>query len=62
MQLNAFRVQWMSELKPNSGSGGTSDRAWRAKGPKRTQEIAREERVSCKVESLHVLLGVTEID
>uniref|UniRef100_A0A672HKL9 F-box only protein 9 n=1 Tax=Salarias fasciatus TaxID=181472 RepID=A0A672HKL9_SALFA len=38
-----FRAQWMSELKP---SGGASDRQLRAKGQRRTQEHAREERVS----------------
>lgn len=51
MQLNAFRAQWMSELKPSSGATGTSDRLLRAKSLKKTQETAREEKVSsCIVE------------
>ncbi len=46
VQLNAFRAQWMTELKQSSGASGTSDRLLQAKGVKRTQEIAREEKVS----------------
>uniref|UniRef100_A0A3Q1ECB0 F-box only protein n=1 Tax=Acanthochromis polyacanthus TaxID=80966 RepID=A0A3Q1ECB0_9TELE len=46
VELNAFRAQWMSELKPNSGASGTSDRVLRAKGLKRTQDIAREEKAT----------------
>uniref|UniRef100_A0AAQ5XVE2 F-box only protein 9 n=1 Tax=Amphiprion ocellaris TaxID=80972 RepID=A0AAQ5XVE2_AMPOC len=46
VELNAFRAQWMSELKPNSGASGTSDRMLRAKGLKRTQDIAREEKAT----------------
>uniref|UniRef100_A0A672HKH0 F-box domain-containing protein n=1 Tax=Salarias fasciatus TaxID=181472 RepID=A0A672HKH0_SALFA len=42
-ELNVFRAQWMSELKP---SGGASDRQLRAKGQRRTQEHAREERAT----------------
>lgn len=41
----------MSDLKPSSGSGGTSDKALRAKGPKRTPEVTKEERVSCQAHS-----------
>lgn len=41
----------MSDLKPSSGSGGTSDKALRAKGPKRTPEVTKEERVSCQTHS-----------
>lgn len=41
-----FRAQWMSELKPSSGVSGVSDRLLRAQGQKRSQEIAREEKVS----------------
>ncbi|XP_050932454.1 F-box only protein 9 isoform X1 [Lates calcarifer] len=43
LELNAFRAQWMSELKTSSG---TSDRLLRTKGLKRTQEIAREEKAT----------------
>ncbi|CAG6017417.1 unnamed protein product [Menidia menidia] len=46
VELNAFRAQWMSELKPSSGASGLSDRVLRAKGVKRTQEIAREEKAT----------------
>uniref|UniRef100_A0A8C4D7W8 F-box only protein 9 n=1 Tax=Dicentrarchus labrax TaxID=13489 RepID=A0A8C4D7W8_DICLA len=46
VQLNAFRAQWMSELKSSSGASGTTDRLLRAKGLKRTQEIAREEKAT----------------
>lgn len=41
----------MSDLKMSSGSGGTSDVSLRAKGLKRTQEVAKEERVSSKTSS-----------
>lgn len=41
----------MSDLKLSSGSGGTSDKALQAKGPKRTQEVTKEERVSFKTSS-----------
>lgn len=47
MQLSAFRTQWVSELKLSSGASGISDRLMRAKGLKKTQEIAKEEKVSC---------------
>ncbi|XP_072247198.1 F-box only protein 9 [Leuresthes tenuis] len=46
LALNAFRAQWMSELKPSSGASGMSDRLLRAKGVKRTQDIAREEKAT----------------
>lgn len=49
LELNAFRDQWMSELKPSSGASGLSGRLLRAKGLKRTQDIAREEKVSCEM-------------
>ncbi|CAN9499918.1 unnamed protein product [Ophioblennius macclurei] len=42
-ELNAFRAQWVSELKP---SCGVSDRQLRAKGQRRTQEHAREEKAT----------------
>lgn len=48
----------MSELKSSSGASGMSDRLLRAKGLKRTQDLAREEKVSCdnaKINCLHVL-------
>lgn len=41
----------MADLRPSSGSGGTSDKALRAKGPKRTPEVTKEERVSCQTRS-----------
>lgn len=44
VHLQAFRVQWMSDLKLSAGSGGTSDKA-------RTPEVPKEERVSCKMRS-----------
>lgn len=44
-----FRTRWLSELKPSSGASGTSDRLLRAKGLKKTQEIAKEDKVSCMV-------------
>uniref|UniRef100_UPI0037E74663 F-box only protein 9 n=1 Tax=Semicossyphus pulcher TaxID=241346 RepID=UPI0037E74663 len=43
LQLNVFRAQWMSELKPSSGE---SERLMRARGLKRTQERAREEKAA----------------
>ncbi|KAM6997001.1 F-box only protein 9 [Tautogolabrus adspersus] len=43
VQLNAFRAQWMSELKPSSGG---SAHLLRAKGLKKAQEIAREEKAA----------------
>uniref|UniRef100_A0A8C9ZV36 F-box only protein 9 n=1 Tax=Sander lucioperca TaxID=283035 RepID=A0A8C9ZV36_SANLU len=46
LELNAFRDQWMSELKPSSGASGLSGRLLRAKGLKRTQDIAREEKAT----------------
>lgn len=46
VQLNEFRAQWMSELKPSSEGSGVSPRLLRAKGVKRTQEIAREEKAA----------------
>uniref|UniRef100_A0A8D3BWY9 F-box protein 9 n=1 Tax=Scophthalmus maximus TaxID=52904 RepID=A0A8D3BWY9_SCOMX len=46
LELNAFRAQWMSELKPSSGAGGTSERLLRAKGLRRTQDIAREQKAT----------------
>ncbi|XP_015229959.1 PREDICTED: F-box only protein 9 [Cyprinodon variegatus] len=46
LELNAFRAQWMSELKPSSGASQTSDRLQRARGVKRTQDIAREEKAA----------------
>ncbi|KAM4600142.1 F-box only protein 9 [Fundulus diaphanus] len=46
LELNAFRAQWMSELKPNSGASGISDRLQRARGVKRNQDIAREEKAT----------------
>ncbi|XP_019952532.2 F-box only protein 9 isoform X2 [Paralichthys olivaceus] len=42
-ELNAFRAQWVSELKPNSAA---SDRLLRAKGLRRSQEIAQEEKAT----------------
>lgn len=53
-----FRAQWMSELKPSSGASGISDRLLRPKGQRRTQEIAREEKVSCATISSGPLLNV----
>ncbi|XP_034041611.1 F-box only protein 9 isoform X2 [Thalassophryne amazonica] len=41
LELNAFRAQWMSELKPSSGA---SERLLKAAGLKRTQELAQEEK------------------
>ncbi|CAB1457949.1 unnamed protein product [Pleuronectes platessa] len=42
-ELNAFRVQWMSEIKPNSAA---SDRLLQVKGLKRSQEKALEEKAT----------------
>ncbi|XP_013872390.1 F-box only protein 9 isoform X1 [Austrofundulus limnaeus] len=46
LELTAFRARWMSELKPSSGASGAGDRLARAKGVRRTQEIAREEKAT----------------
>uniref|UniRef100_A0A147AAW6 F-box only protein n=1 Tax=Fundulus heteroclitus TaxID=8078 RepID=A0A147AAW6_FUNHE len=46
VELNAFRAQWMSELKPSSGATGISDRLQRARGVRRNQDIAREEKAT----------------
>uniref|UniRef100_A0A8C6PAJ1 F-box only protein n=1 Tax=Nothobranchius furzeri TaxID=105023 RepID=A0A8C6PAJ1_NOTFU len=43
LELSAFRAQWMSELKPSSGSSG---RHLRAQDLKWTQEIVREEKAT----------------
>ncbi|XP_066553332.1 F-box only protein 9 isoform X2 [Amia ocellicauda] len=44
VELSVFRAQWMSELKPVSGSGGTNRGLSRAADLKRKQEIVREEK------------------
>uniref|UniRef100_A0A8C7W012 F-box only protein n=1 Tax=Oncorhynchus mykiss TaxID=8022 RepID=A0A8C7W012_ONCMY len=45
VELNVFRAQWMSELKPNSASnGGNRGLSSRAADLKRKQELAREEK------------------
>ncbi|KAG7511468.1 F-box only protein 9 [Solea senegalensis] len=46
LELNAFRAQWMSELKPGSGPCGTGDRLLRAKGLKRNQDVTQEEKAT----------------
>lgn len=46
LELSTFRAQWMSELKRSSGASG---RLLRAKGLKRPQDIAREEKVCCEM-------------
>ncbi|XP_075933297.1 F-box only protein 9 isoform X1 [Anarhichas minor] len=46
LELNTFRAQWMSELKLSSGASGLSGRLLRAKGLKRPQDIAREEKAT----------------
>ncbi|XP_029305569.1 F-box only protein 9 [Cottoperca gobio] len=46
LELNTFRAEWMSELKPSSGAGGLSSRLLRAKGLRRTQDIVREEKAT----------------
>ncbi|XP_056291926.1 F-box only protein 9 isoform X1 [Pseudoliparis swirei] len=43
LELSTFRAQWMSELKRSSGASG---RLLRAKGLKRPQDIAREEKAT----------------
>lgn len=55
LELSAFRAQWMSELKPSSGAGGTSHQLLQAKGLRRTQDIVREEKVSCGVISSSIV-------
>uniref|UniRef100_H3DGL5 F-box only protein n=1 Tax=Tetraodon nigroviridis TaxID=99883 RepID=H3DGL5_TETNG len=45
VKLSAFRAQWMSELKPSSGGGGTSDRLARTRGLKK-QDTANEEKAT----------------
>lgn len=49
VQLKVFRAKWMSELKLSSGASGMSDRLLKTKGLRKTQEIAREEKVSCDI-------------
>nr|XP_046210222.1 F-box only protein 9-like isoform X1 [Oncorhynchus gorbuscha] len=45
VELNVFRAQWMSELKPNSVSnGGNRGLSSRAADLRRKQELAREEK------------------
>lgn len=46
LELNVFRAQWMSELKPSSGASGTSNRLLQAKSLRKAQEIAREEKAT----------------
>ncbi|KAM8860200.1 F-box only protein 9 isoform 2-T2 [Spinachia spinachia] len=46
LELNVFRAQWMSELTLSSGASDLSGRLLRAKGLKRTQDIAREEKAT----------------
>lgn len=46
LELSVFRAQWMSELKPSSGASGTSNRLLQARGLRKTQEIAREEKAT----------------
>ncbi|XP_061601434.1 F-box only protein 9 [Cololabis saira] len=46
LELNAFRAQWMSELKPSSGAGGVNGRLQQGKGLKRTQDSVREEKAT----------------
>ncbi|XP_037321413.1 F-box only protein 9 [Pungitius pungitius] len=46
LELNTFRTQWMSELTLCSGASDLSGRLLRAKGLKRTQDIAREEKAT----------------
>ncbi|KAK2921950.1 F-box only protein 9 [Channa argus] len=46
LELNAFRAQWMSELKPSYEASGISDRRLQTKGLHRTQEIVREEKAT----------------
>uniref|UniRef100_A0A8C7WAE1 F-box only protein n=1 Tax=Oncorhynchus mykiss TaxID=8022 RepID=A0A8C7WAE1_ONCMY len=54
VELNVFRAQWMSELKPNSGSnGGNRGLSSRAADLRRKQELAREEKVSCFVRAIY---------
>lgn len=52
----------MSDLKLSSGSGGTSDKALRAKGSKRTEEVTKEERVSCKTSSFDGVIDLVFSD
>ncbi|XP_056148409.1 F-box only protein 9 [Lampris incognitus] len=44
VELNVFRAQWISELKPCSEATGMSKAARRAADLKRTQDLAREEK------------------
>ncbi|XP_071769384.1 F-box only protein 9 isoform X1 [Centroberyx gerrardi] len=46
LELNVFRAQWMSELKPNSGASGLTKGMLRAADLKRTQDRAREEKAT----------------
>ncbi|CAJ1067520.1 F-box only protein 9 [Xyrichtys novacula] len=46
VQLNVFRAQWMSELKPSSEGSGVGERVLRARGVRKTQEIVREEKAA----------------
>uniref|UniRef100_A0A667Y5J2 F-box only protein n=1 Tax=Myripristis murdjan TaxID=586833 RepID=A0A667Y5J2_9TELE len=46
LELNVFRAQWMSELKPNSGASGLSNGPPRAADVKRTQELVREQKAT----------------
>lgn len=50
----------MSELKPSSGASGASDRLLRPRGQRRSQEIAREEKVSCEMTPFGPLLHVSQ--
>lgn len=46
LELNAFRAQWMSELKPSSGASGVSKPLQRPTGLQNTQENALEEKAT----------------
>ncbi|XP_074502507.1 F-box only protein 9 isoform X1 [Sebastes fasciatus] len=46
LELSVFRAQWMSELKSSSGASGLCSRLLRAKGLKRSQDIAQEEKAT----------------
>lgn len=61
LELNAFRAQWMSELKPSSEASGVSNQLLRATGLQSKQEIALEEKVSCQnIPSGHLLTRTVE--